>query len=66
MLEQPAEPLLTDDLAAARRWQAGGDRRPIADALVRPAFVVVVDELADDVVQVLLAEGEKGDGSRMP
>ena len=36
VLEQPAEALVADDLAAAWRWQPRGHGRPVADALVRP------------------------------
>ena len=59
VLEQPAEALLADDLARLRWWQASGRRWHVADALVRSALVVVVDEFADEVVQVVLTEHDE-------
>ncbi len=64
VLQQPAEASLAADLIEAR------DRRrrivaflrvdqPIADPLMRTAVMVVGDELADDVIEVLQPEDDE-------
>jgi hypothetical protein len=60
MFQQSAQPLLAHDLAALdrRRW-LGPEQRPIAERLMGPAVVIIIDEQSDDVVQMSFAEHDK-------
>ena len=60
MLQQSTEPLLTADLVEIRNgWRLSvflSTDQPVAYPLMRPAFVIVKDEFADDVIEVLEAK----------
>ena len=61
MPQQAPQPLAAHDLSQAgnrlvlRRWLTGNDQL-VAEPLVRPLFVIMVDELSDQMIQVRLAQ----------
>ena len=60
MFQQPAEPLLAADLVdAGNGWWLFifiSTDQPVANSLMRATLVVVGDELADDIIEVLEAK----------
>ena len=54
--EQPAEPFAAQDRSVPWNWFFWFGDESVAEALVRPFLIVVVDEFVDYVPNMLLAE----------
>ena len=58
-LEHASEPRATRDFTMFRRRVRARDDQPVADALVRPFVVIVLQVLLDQMIQVLIAEADE-------
>ncbi len=59
MPEQPAEPFLAGDFAAARRFAWRPYNQSVSDALMWPLGVIVLGELVAEAIQMTLTADQK-------
>ena len=58
-MNEPPEPVASDNASSRSGWLASGQRRPEAEGAVRPSVVGVALVLAHDLLKVALAQDEE-------